>query len=50
MSELVSCSDCVWADECEDAKEDGWCEDFCLKVGNITTDKIWDISKKEGLI
>lgn len=49
MSDLISCKDCVWADECKDAKEDGWCEDFSLKVGNSTA-KIWEKSKEEGLI
>ena len=35
---LVSCDECVWIDECPDAKPDGWCEDFCLN-GRILNDK-----------
>lgn len=50
MSDLISCKDCVWADECKDAKEDGWCEDFCLRVGEPKAVKIWEKSKEEGLI
>ena len=50
MNELVSCKDCVWEDECKDAKEDGWCEDFCLKLNDKTAIEIWEESKKEGLI
>lgn len=46
---MVTCSDCVWADECENVKPDGWCEDFCLSPVKrvVTYQKMSDSSQNK---